>query len=82
MKKVLTLMAVLSAVGLAQAAPLPALNDATFWSLLTALSEPSGEFPDDNYVSNELGLVRVIPDLEAYTAGRIDSVCALVAQSR
>jgi hypothetical protein len=44
---------------------LPAeLDDATFWSLIVDLSEPDGPFADENYVSNELNLSRVLPELE------------------
>jgi hypothetical protein len=40
------------------------LDDSTFWSLLTELSESGGEFADENFVSNELGLQRLLPELE------------------
>jgi hypothetical protein len=44
---------------------LPArLDDAAFWSLFVELSEPDGFYADDNYVSNELGLARLLPSLE------------------
>jgi hypothetical protein len=42
------------------------LDDDTFWKLIVELSEPSGSYPDDNYVSNELELQRVLPDLERW----------------
>jgi hypothetical protein len=42
------------------------LDDDTFWKLVVELSEPSGSYPDDNYVSNELELQRVLPDLERW----------------
>jgi hypothetical protein len=44
---------------------LPAeLDDGAFWSLIGELSEPDGFFSDENYVSNELGLQRLLPVLE------------------
>jgi hypothetical protein len=50
------------------AEPLPAsLSDAEFWTLLTAISEPDGAFPFDNFVSNETTLQNVIPALKART---------------
>ncbi|HJR68499.1 MAG TPA: hypothetical protein VKA43_00490 [Gammaproteobacteria bacterium] len=43
---------------------LPAgLDDGAFWNLIVELSEPDGFFTDENYVSNELGLQRLLPDL-------------------
>jgi hypothetical protein len=39
------------------------LDDHTFWSLVTSISEPGGSFRSDNFVSNELGSQWVIPDL-------------------
>jgi hypothetical protein len=44
---------------------LPAeLDDRAFWNLIVEVSEPDGFFTDENYVSNELGLQRLLPDLE------------------
>ena len=48
----------------AQSRPPTRLDDAAFWSLFVELSEPDGFYADDNYVSNELGLQRVLPNLE------------------
>jgi hypothetical protein len=58
------------------ASPLPApatrsrarerFDDDTFWKVVVELSEPSGSYPDDNYVSTELELQRVLPDLERW----------------
>jgi hypothetical protein len=70
-----TLLALFFAFGpfstLAPAAPpasLPAkLGDAEFWKLMVDLSEPDGEFPFDNFVSNEIALQTVIPALQART---------------
>src|SRR6266581_6922104 len=46
------------------AAELPAqLTDEAFWQLVTEFSEPSGRFPSDNFVSNELATQRVLLDL-------------------
>lgn len=39
------------------------LDDSTFWSLVTAFSEPGGSFRSDNFVSNEMGYQWVIPEL-------------------
>ena len=44
------------------------LSDAEFWSLIMDLSEPDGEFPFDNFVSNEISMQSVIPALQARTA--------------
>ena len=48
----------------AQSRPPARLDDATFWGLFVELSEPDGVYADNNYVSNELGLQRVLPSLE------------------
>src|SRR5689334_1291252 len=40
------------------------LDDRAFWDLIVSLSEPDGFYSDENYVSNELDLERVLPDLE------------------
>lgn len=45
-------------------ARLPDLDDKAFWSLIGELSEPDGFYSDDNYVSNELGLPRLLAVLE------------------
>src|SRR5438094_10645726 len=48
---------------------LPArLSDEAFWQLVTDLSEPSGSFISDNFVSNERTFQRVVPELRR-TAG-------------
>src|SRR5947207_12505206 len=39
------------------------LTDAEFWNLTNELSEPNGSFRSDNFLSNEIGYQRVIPDL-------------------
>ena len=39
------------------------LTDQDYWSLVTELSEPDGEFRSDNLLSNEIFLQHVIPDL-------------------
>jgi hypothetical protein len=39
------------------------LTDQAFWHLVTEFSEPSGEFPSENFVSNELTFQSVIPRL-------------------
>src|SRR5436309_14663860 len=46
------------------AAELPAQHtDEVFWQLVTEFSEPSGRFPSDNFVSNELATQRVLSQL-------------------
>jgi hypothetical protein len=48
----------------AAAQDIPArLTDSTYWRLVTELSEPSGNFPSDNLLSNETSLQYVIPEL-------------------
>jgi hypothetical protein len=39
------------------------VDDSTFWSMVTAFSEPDGYFASDNFVSNEGELQYVIPEL-------------------
>jgi hypothetical protein len=39
------------------------LADSTYWRLVTEFSEPSGNFPSDNLLSNETSLQYVIPEL-------------------
>src|SRR5262245_287726 len=47
-----------------QTATLPSsLTDQEFWRLSETFSEPGGTFHSDNFVSNEGGFQRVIPDL-------------------
>jgi hypothetical protein len=57
----------------ARSADLPArLTDKTFWDLSEQISEPSGEFQSDNFLSNERGYQIVIPDLiKTATPGRV-----------
>ena len=51
-------------VGLRATEELPArLSDAEFWALVEQLSEPEGNFPFDNLVSNETSIQSVIPAL-------------------
>jgi hypothetical protein len=48
----------------AAAQEIPArLADTTYWRLVTEFSEPSGNFPSDNLLSNETSLQYVIPEL-------------------
>ncbi len=44
------------------------LGDAEFWTLVRDLSEPDGDFPFDNFVSNETTIQNVIPALAARAA--------------
>lgn len=39
------------------------LADTTYWRMVNAFSEPSGNFPSDNLLSNETSLQYVIPEL-------------------
>lgn len=43
------------------------LDDSTFWSLVTNISEPGGYFRSDNFVGNETTLQWVIPALQRYS---------------
>ena len=58
-------VAMLVALGATAAAQeIPArLADTTYWRMATEFSEPSGNFPSDNLLSNETSLQYVIPDL-------------------
>ena len=48
----------------ASAQEIPArLADTTYWRMVTEFSEPSGNFPSDNLLSNETSLQYVIPEL-------------------
>jgi hypothetical protein len=45
-----------------QTSTLPAqITDQEFWRLITEFSEPSGDYPYQNFVSNEITLQRIIP---------------------
>ena len=39
------------------------LSNEAFWQMITDFSEPTGRFPSDNFVSNELGIQLVLSDL-------------------
>ena len=45
------------------------LDDTTFWALVNDMSEPSGYFHSDNFVSNELGFQYVIDEMLATVGG-------------
>src|SRR5678816_1637477 len=48
------------------------LSDREFWQMFTTLSEESGSFPSENFVSNELTYQNVIPTLQrALTPGGV-----------
>ena len=50
---------------LAQANRLPdQLSDQEFWSLVNDLSEPSGSYTGDNWISNESSIQDVIPHVK------------------
>lgn len=64
--RVVAAVAALSATGAQPRAPLALperIDDATFWRMVTELSEPGGYFRSDNFISNEGELQYVIPDL-------------------
>jgi hypothetical protein len=47
-----------------QANTLPSqISDAEFWRLVTEMSEPSGDYPYENFLSNEETIQKVIPVL-------------------
>ena len=52
------------------------LTDQEYWTLVSELSEPGGEFRSDNLLSNEIFLQYVIPDLRADGASPIASTLA------
>lgn len=59
----LALVAALAANS-AAAQEIPArIADTTYWRMVTEFSEPSGNFPSDNLLSNETSLQYVIPEL-------------------
>jgi hypothetical protein len=58
-------MLIVCAAGARAQSSLPrSLGDGEFARLMTALSEPGGAFADENFVSNELGLERLLPAIE------------------
>ena len=58
------LAAASSSVQLAQTSGLPAqLSDQEFWSMVTTVSEPSGRYTGDNWISNEASIQDIIPHL-------------------
>lgn len=59
---VAAVLAVLYAAGARAALP-DRLTSQEFWTLMTSLSEPDGNFRSDNLVSNEIKFQWVIPDL-------------------
>ena len=44
------------------------LSDGAFWSLVSSVSEPNGQFPSDNLMSNESRFQHVIPSLRQRVA--------------
>src|SRR6185295_15326886 len=42
-------------------------SDVEFWNLITSISEPGGQFPYENFVSNEVSYQDVIPDVRRMT---------------
>ena len=41
----------------------PQMADDVYWKLIDSSSEPTGEFPSENFTSNENGFQRILPDL-------------------
>jgi hypothetical protein len=60
--RALGLVFILAAAASAQEIP-SRLADTTYWRMVTEFSEPSGNFPSDNLLSNETSLQYVIPEL-------------------
>src|SRR6185436_113126 len=61
---IVMLAATSASVQLAQTSGLPAqLSDQEFWSMVTTVSEPSGRYTGDNWVSNEASIQDIIPHL-------------------
>jgi hypothetical protein len=61
-QRVFVLLSALTVTASAQEIPVR-LADTTYWRLVTEFSEPSGNFPSDNLLSNETSLQYVIPEL-------------------
>ena len=54
----------ISSTRAAQTTGLPAqLSDQEFWSMVTTVSEPSGQYTGDNWISNEASIQDIIPHL-------------------
>src|SRR5437667_55581 len=61
-------MFLMATIAVAQKRELPTrLSDSAFWQLVTSISEPSGYFRSDNFVSNETSFQYVLPDLRKTT---------------
>ncbi len=65
-KRALAALVVCAAAAGAQDIP-SRLADTTYWRIVTQFSEPSGNFPSDNVLSNETSLQYVIPELQRST---------------
>jgi hypothetical protein len=58
----------ISSLQLGQSAGLPEqISDQEFWRMVTDLSEPSGPYTGDNWISNEASIQDVIPPLKQLT---------------
>jgi hypothetical protein len=53
------------------AAEFPPLGDREFWELTTTVSEPGGNADTENLVSNEVGYLRVFPELASRPPGGV-----------
>jgi len=61
---VLVIAVVLGAAPTNAADTLPArYTDAEFWRIVTEFSEPGGQFPYENFVSNEVSYQDILPDV-------------------
>jgi hypothetical protein len=61
-------VAALMALPVAAQSTIPSsLSDKDFWQFVTDVSEPGGYFRSDNFLSNEMGFLYPIPELERLT---------------
>jgi len=58
-----TFASVVCGLGRTDAAVADRLTNGEFWSMITRLSEPDGQFRSDNLVSNEIKFQWVIPEM-------------------
>src|SRR5207342_2314701 len=58
------ILLLLVSIGLRGADTLPSqIPDDEYWKLIAGYSEPTGEFPSENFTSNENGFQMILPDL-------------------
>jgi len=59
------ILLLLVSTGLRGADTLPSqISDSEFWNLIASYSEPTGEFPSENFTSNENGFQMILPALQ------------------